>query len=30
MSLFQIVGAVVAVALLAYLIAALLYPEDFS
>ena len=30
MSAFQIVCAVVAVALLFYLIAALLYPEDFS
>jgi K+-transporting ATPase KdpF subunit len=30
MSLIQIIGAVVAVALLIYLIAALLHPEDFS
>lgn len=30
MSLIQIVGAIVAVALLVYLIAALLHPEDFS
>jgi K+-transporting ATPase KdpF subunit len=30
MSLIQIISAVVAAALLIYLIAALLYPEDFS
>jgi K+-transporting ATPase KdpF subunit len=30
MSIFHIVSAVVAVALLVYLIAALLHPEDFS
>ncbi len=30
MSLLHIVSAVVAVALFVYLIAALLYPEDFS
>ncbi len=30
MTVFQIIGAVVAVALLIYLIAALLHPEDFS
>jgi K+-transporting ATPase KdpF subunit len=30
MSLIQIISAVVAVALFIYLIAALLYPEDFS
>jgi K+-transporting ATPase KdpF subunit len=30
MSLFHLISAVVAVALLVYLIAALLYPEDFS
>ncbi len=30
MSVFHIISAVVAVALLIYLIAALLHPEDFS
>ncbi len=30
MTVFQIIGAIVAVALLIYLIAALLHPEDFS
>ena len=30
MSVFHIVSAVIAVGLLIYLIAALLYPEDFS
>ncbi len=30
MTVFQIIGAVVAIALLIYLIAALLHPEDFS
>lgn len=30
MSLFHIVSAIVALALLVYLIAALLHPEDFS
>ena len=30
MSAFYVISAVVAVALLVYLVAALLYPEDFS
>ncbi|NDU91595.1 MAG: K(+)-transporting ATPase subunit F [Ferrovum sp.] len=30
MSIFHIISAIVAVALLIYLIAALLHPEDFS